>query len=426
MTLAFISGVGHAERHTEPDKAQAAPRPLPETACLHTRVLTSACGLTDIEQDWRALHQRSGGTVFHSYEWLVTWYSILESRLPVRVLTCWNDHTLVGLFPFSVQPIHLGIRRVNRVRLAGEYGVCGEYAPLVDPEFLEPCTNAVADYLAAELAAGRIDFCDFSAFRVESPVMLSLAEALRHRDLLVGWDAAYMPRVSIPLPATWDEYLKALKGSQRRELKGDTKALNRPDVRFEVIRDPDTAQTMMEHLIRLHNAIWKRRGAGGHFRTDKYFEKFLRTVTPLLLRQDGATVYALSHNDRPAVIILNFHCGRHYTAYITGRDLDTALSAHSPGRTLFAFSIKDAIERGFTDFDFLGGDQPYKLSLGGVMTYYGRLVARQKGAAGVPAQIAHGLLEARYHLHIKFYRHRVLPKLNKTFRNRKRAAVNHP
>ncbi len=431
MTIVFLSGVRCAVRRVAGDRTPSDSEFVDagfakEQASFHTRVLTSASELGTVEQEWRALHQRSGGAVFQTYEWLATWYRIVEPRLPIRLLTCWDDHKLVGLFPFSIQPINLGIRRVNRVRFACEYGVYGEFTPLVDPDFLEPCTSAAADYLATELAAGRIDFCDFCAFRAESPVMLGLTQALRERKLLVEWDATCMGHVSIDLAATWDEYLTGLKGRQRRELRGDMRALDRPDVKFEVIRDAGRGEALLELLISLHTAAWKRRGAGGHFRTDEYFEQFLRTVTPLLFRQDSATAYTVMHNGKPAVVILNFHSGRNYTAYITGRDLDNALASGSPGKTLWGFCIKDAIERGFTDFDFLGGEQPYKLSLGGSVSYYGRLVARQRGVAGLPGLLAHELLEARHSIQIKFYRHRVLPKVNKIFRDRKHPAVDHP
>ena len=425
MTIAFLSGVRYAMRRAVGGRAPNDARLAKEQVSFHTRLLTSASEMGTIEQEWRALHQRSGGAVFQTYDWLATWYRVVEPRLPIRLLTCWNDHKLVGLFPFSIQPINLGIRRVNRVRFACEYGVYGEYAPLVDPDFLEPCTSAAADYLATEITKGHIDFCVFSTFRAESPVMLRFAEALRECDLLVELDAKWMRHITVSLPETWDEHLKRMKGRERRDLRGDMKALVRPDVTIEVVRDPGRGEALMEHLIKLHTAAWKRRGAGGHFRTDKYFEQFLRTVTSLLFHQDSATAYAISYRGKPAVVILNFHTGSNYTSYITGRDLDNAVSSASPGRTLFGFCIKDAIERRFTAFDFLGGDQPYKLSLGGTTSYYGRLIVRQRGAAGIPAMVTHWLLEAQHNVHIKFYRHRVLPKFNKIFRDRKQSAVNH-
>ena len=416
MTIAFLSGVRYTVRRAIWGRGPIASRPAPTQGHLHTRVISEASELGTIEQDWRALHQRSGDTVFQTYEWLATWYRIVEPRLPIRLLTCWNDHQLVGLFPFSIQPINLGILRVNRVRFACEYGVYGEYAPLVDPDFVESCASIVAEYLADELAAGRLDFCDFCNFRAESPVMSKFAEELEKRGLLVSRDATFMPRISILPGATWDDYMKGLRSSHRRELRRDMKALNRPDVTIEVIRDPAAAQSMFEHLIRLHTAAWKRRGAGGHFVTDRHFEKFLRTVTPLLLQQGGATVASVTHNGKPVVVTLEFHSGRYRAAYITGRDLDNNLSTSSPGRTLFGVCIKDAIQRGFTELDYLGGDQQYKMDLGGKMTYYGRLVARKQGAAGLPALIACRLLEARHTMYVKFYLHDVLPKFKKIFR----------
>jgi CelD/BcsL family acetyltransferase involved in cellulose biosynthesis len=225
-----------------------------------------------------------------------------------------------------------------------------------------------------------------------------------------------MPRVSARTDSTWEGYLKGLKRRSRRELLRDMRVIDRPDVACEVIRDPEIAAPMFERLIALHTASWKRRGAGGHFRTDEFFEDFLRVVTPLLMKEGRASLLVLKHNGEPIVVTLNFHSARCYVGYITGRDLDNGLSTLSPGKAVLGMSIQDTIEGGYNEFDLLGGVQQYKLQLGGTVSYYGRLVVRQHGRAGLVGWITSALLEVRTAVHIKFYRHRVLPKLNKTFR----------
>ena len=383
---------------------------------LHTRVLTTTEDLCSLEEHWRKLHNRAGETVFQTYDWIGTWWETVGAEFHLRVLTLWDNSTLVGILPCFIQPLHLGFRKVNRLRMAGEYGVYGEYAPLVDPDFIDPFVTTAGEFLADEITSGRVDFLDWSTFRATSRVMTKIVVDLEQRGLFVQFDAKYSPRVSLSLPSRWEDYLAMFRSHQRSEIKRDLKILGRDGVAFEIIRDPEVALDMLDDLIKLHTMLWKRRGAGGHFVTDRHFERFLRHVTSELLHRESATVYSLTQHARPIAIVLNFHVHKCYSAYIVGRDLDHELSSSSPGRALFGLCIENAINRGFTEFDFLAGDQPYKLGLGGSLSYYGRIIARNPGRRGFPAWLAYTLLEARFLVHIKFYRHKLLPKLNKTFR----------
>ena len=53
---------------------------------------------------------------------------------------------------------------------------------------------------------------------------------------------------------------------------------------------------------------------------------------------------------------------RTFSFYMTGRD--ETFEGPPAGVLLHAYSIRDAIERGFVEYDFLRGDEPYKYSFG--------------------------------------------------------------
>ena len=57
------------------------------------------------------------------------------------------------------------------------------------------------------------------------------------------------------------------------------------------------------------------------------------------------------------------HGGKGY--YYQG-GFEPQLARYSPGTVLTAHAIRDAIDRGASEFDFLRGDEPYKHNLGGL------------------------------------------------------------
>ena len=259
---------------------------------LHTRVIATTEGLRSLEEQWRELHHRAGETVFQTYDWIGTWWEAVGAEFHLRVLTCWDKSTLIGILPCFIQPLHLGFRKVSRLRMAGEYGVYGEYAPMVDPKFFDPFVSAAGEFLAEEITRGRVDFLDWSAFRATSQLTTKIAEDLKQRGLFLHFDAKYSPRVSLSLPSRWEDYLALFRSHQRSEIKRDLKILGRDGVKFEVIREPEIALHMLDDLIKLHTTLWKRRGAGGHFVTDRHFERFLRNVTSELLHRERHRVFA--------------------------------------------------------------------------------------------------------------------------------------
>ena len=84
-----------------------------------------------LREPWERLHAQVRGTVFQTFDWLSTWWRIYHHHFALRVLTGWEESRLVGIFPCFIQRAH----GVSRLRIVGEYGVYGEYTPLVLLEF---------------------------------------------------------------------------------------------------------------------------------------------------------------------------------------------------------------------------------------------------------------------------------------------------
>jgi CelD/BcsL family acetyltransferase involved in cellulose biosynthesis len=71
----------------------------------------------------------------------------------------------------------------------------------------------------------------------------------------------------------------------------------------------------------------------------------------------------MKHEQKAVAALLVFYCGRSALAYSIGRDPDCAVSNVSPGLAVLVRSIQDAIQDGLQYYDFLRGDERFKLHL---------------------------------------------------------------
>src|SRR5262249_16044458 len=93
----------------------------------------------------------------------------------------------------------------------------------------------------------------------------------------------------------------------------------------------------------------------------------IRTNRPMLTRSFKADLLYLptlwkADQALAALATLIDRRKRSFLFYMTGRD--EAFDGPPPGVILHAYSIRYAIENGFTEYDFLRGNEPYKYSFG--------------------------------------------------------------
>lgn len=184
------------------------------------------------------------------------------------------------------------------------------------------------------------------------------AELVRHlaRDAYVVRRREPEASTYVCLPPSWQEYLDRLSANARQQLRAKIRKAERlPGYRL-LYADEENLEEQIETLLRLHQRHW-----GGDLRLarirfgDLFRESFATGCLYLVSAWDGETPIA-------ALAAFTDDQKQTFSFYIAGYDEDYA--AISPGRVIVAISIRDAIERGYTTYDFLGGDEPYKAHFG--------------------------------------------------------------
>ena len=272
--------------------------------------------------------------------WMRAWHATFgEAELQLWSLR--EGEAVVGLAPLQTAG--------RTASIVGRPDVC-DHLDLVAVPGRE---RAVCSALIAHLQrSATVDRLDTGPVRPDSVVVRALLPAARALGLpteVVEDESLFELR----LPAVWDDYLESLSGKERhevrRKLRRGGEALRLRDDRRER-RPPWTSSCACSGATgrtrrpswmrawRVFSAAWRRR---------------LPETRVGLLRVDGSV----------AAAVWCFDHGR--TRYLYNSAYDADYSKLSVGLACKLLSIRDAIERGLTTYDFLKGNEAYKHRLGG-------------------------------------------------------------
>jgi len=188
----------------------------------------------------------------------------------------------------------------------------------------------------------------------DAPNAARLATALRRRGCATRrealWSCPYLE-----LPSSWEEYLTSLSATRRQTLRRKERNLRRD----HAVRVTDYGTERLDEgwrrLVVLHEQRW---GGGGSF-SDPRVERLHRCFARELGRRGQLWLTTLDLDGEPAAAWYGFV--NHETVYFYQSGRDPRCEDRSVGVLLMATMIRRAIERGYRWFDFLRGDEAYKV-----------------------------------------------------------------
>ena len=218
-------------------------------------------------------------------------------------------------------------------------------------DYHSPLGEGAAD-LVAELVGGLASGAQFRFDSLPADAALVMAAGCARAGVEVH-PVQHAVTVVFDLPSSHGEYLEGLEGKERHELR-------RKRRRFEAVRGPARLLAAGRAGLPAFSAMHRAApGAKGGFLTlemEAFFDDLLDipgTRLDLLAGADGAPVAAaLGFQDEEAYYLYN-------SAY------DPAAAGSSPGVVLVDLLVERAAEDALGRFDFLKGDEAYKLRLGG-------------------------------------------------------------
>jgi CelD/BcsL family acetyltransferase involved in cellulose biosynthesis len=224
-------------------------------------------------------------------------------------------------------------------------GITDYLDPLLDHRWSAAIVEALGDHLTKR---AEWDICDWQDLSSGSPL----------RGL--GLAREDTPCSRIRLAASFDQFLAARPKDLRRNLRRcQLKARGLGDLRFDVSRTADPE--LLTALIDLHRERWQMTGESGMIEANRA-AGFLRAAAEALADSGMLRIFTLWLNQRIASIILAFPNGTTIFAYLSG--FDPYFERLELGHELVAQALRYAHSQQYCWWDFLRGEEQYKLDWG--------------------------------------------------------------
>ena len=327
-----------------------------------TDMLTVSCiedddGLPALAEEWNAL---AGDVPFRRWDWLeASWRHFRNAQRSLFTLAVRNDDgKLVGLAPlYRQQTLWQGCV----VRLLGSDEACSDYlGVLAAREHEDEVAKQVAYWLAGD-GMGRWDLLELNGVDAADTLVRRLTaclEARGHtlhvRNGLNCW--------RLKLPDHWDDYLATLSRNRRQKCRSILrKTFDNGSAVLHRAEDNDSLQRGLEILVDLHQRRRASIGEGGCFSSEP-FRNFIAEIADRFLQQETLRLQWIEIDGLPVAADFSL-CGGDCTyGYQCGINPD--FDRLRPGTLMMVANLKSAIAQGYREFDFLRGDEDYKLHWG--------------------------------------------------------------
>ncbi len=340
------------------------------------------------ESDWR--RAESAGhvpDVFVTFDWLATYWRIFGSSKSLAIVTASGDSLLTACAPLMVTSPAPGVRRLEFIG-AGIHDFS---------DFIGSGGDDSARLLWDHILGGNgWDALRLQQLKGDSPALRQApATGVSGIDRHALRSAQQLGEACpvLTLPPSWDEYYDGLGRNLRYDLRRYARKVANDfrKVHYQLVRTSEELNEAFAALVRLHGERWRRRGLPGVLASPRR-QRFQLELAQTLLRRDRLRMFVLRLDDAPTAVLLNYWFGGRYYFYVGGFDVNR--ERYRPGTLLFAQAIRQAIEEGATEFDFLRGQEEYKYRFGAVdRPHYHLAVTRNTLRSR--AATAHAHLEAK-------------------------------
>lgn len=308
--------------------------------------------------EWELLYDTSlPDNAFLAFEWVRLWWKHFGTskendrrELYIIVIRCRRDaHAILPLMR-RVRSI-AGIQ-IRKLEFIGQ-GM-PDYAGFLLRDHSEATLAAVAGALADRSEEWEVvDLADCSW---EAATMHALAKACRERGL--KHRAAIQSRCPfLPIESDAEGLIQALPKNYRYTLRNRAKRFRKHEAAGITVRIIEHPEREMEILEKAAAVERLRKSSDAHVLNRSY--DFWRDVFTRLGPRHLLFVAVMENRARLLAYQFGFRVGKKLWYYQAG--FDPEFSIYSPGSMLILSIIDYGFRHGYTEYDFLRGEEPYKL-----------------------------------------------------------------
>ncbi len=280
-------------------------------------------------------------------EWSRVWWQEFGGESQLSILCARQQEDVIGIAPLMVNG--------PRASFIGGADVCDYLDFIVSPAKAADFFNLLLDHLKQQ----GISELELGPLHPESAVLSRLTRIAENRGYKVSL-TPYDVTLELELPATWDAYLGLLKGKQRHEVKRKFRRLHEAaDINFRVVESAEQAARELDIFFKLFELSAQEKE---NFLT-KQMKSYFRSLAQAMADARILKLFFLELNGQPVAAAMCFDLNS--TRHLYNSGFDPRFRSLSVGLMCKVLSLKDAIEKGCKNYDFLKGAETYKYRLGG-------------------------------------------------------------
>jgi len=347
--------------------ADRGPDSTPDPSLIKTtpgysiEVITTEEGLSNLEEEWNRLSKTAAfPNVFMTFDWFRAWNQRLtqedrSGRRNLSVLVLKQNGTVAGISPLIHRTASRFGYAVRKVEFVGGHADYNDFVLGNDPAGQG---KAIADFLTQ--TQDHWDLVDLRNLRETGSTIALIEKALSHAGLMYRVLPEEERCPYLPIDAPWAVMLSKFSPHPRHNLRTQQNRLDRMSaqgLRVRIIENPQDEPRLLEELI----ALDRQKHVHGELSQPfiaKYPEVF-QSLFDTLGPRGWVYVALMELGDRPLGSLVGFRCGKNLWAYQTA--YNRSFSRLSPGTMLVPALIDYGFSHGYNEYDFLRGEESYKM-----------------------------------------------------------------
>ncbi len=322
--------------------------------------------LQRLAEIWQDLETRADRSFFLSWTWIGTWLKTIPCR--PRLLVARLEGQVVGL-----GLVHAVLRTRHRVMpvrtlLLNQTGdpaqdvITIEYNDfLIDRAHRDAVRRACLRFLAEHREIDGHEIGELALGGIESGCRAEIEALGRPVQERASAGSAFVDLAR--LRRRDQTFLDSLTGSTARRIRRSLALYReRGEIEVKPASSVDEALEFFECAGRLHQERWTARGQPGAF-AFPYYVMFHRRLIRAGLPDGKVELMRVSAGREPIGFLYNFLDRGRVSYYFSGFRFEDD-NRLKPGLVCHALCIERHLEAGMDVYDFMGGDQRYKLELG--------------------------------------------------------------
>lgn len=315
--------------------------------------------LQPLAADWnRVLAGSCSDTIFLTWEWCKAWWDAYGHGRSLFVLTAREGDELVGVAPFYSDVSRRWYGKWNCLRIIGGGSGDSDYLDCFSKLGFElQVLSSFFEFL--ESAEDSWDWIQIESVPQDSPCLAALGEIAAAR----GWtfSSEEIACATLQLPQKWDDYLQRLRPRVRTKIRSALAYFDRLEITPTECGAAAELDTWLPQLFDLHTRRWQKRHGPGVFRNESR-QLFYREVSQATLQNGWLAFHRLTWCERPLALQYGFRYHKHF--YVLQEGYDPGFEKLRPGVALRGWVMRDEIEQGSAEYDFLAGTARHKLNWG--------------------------------------------------------------